>query len=158
MLEMRVQGICRCPSHPMLAIVLRKSGATRLLAIGIPAEEAERIAHEMRRTPQCQPSIYTLARHILAITADPKQIVPWLDIRDGTLMGGVEFVRGDLRISLECAPRDVAVLAAQWAMPVRIQDALAADLEQKDGTVLAHDAEPADLTGWLDRVRPEDFG
>ena len=157
MLEMQVSGICRCSRHPMPTIVLRSSDGTRLLAIGISAAETERIAHELHCTSQCQPSIYTLARQVLATSGDARRVVLWLDIRDETLVGGVEFVRRGVRTSLDCAPRDVAVLAAQLAVPLLIRDALAAHLEQTGEPTAAHDAGTANLAGWLDRVRPQDF-
>jgi len=157
MLEMRVNGICRCSHHPMPAIVLRDQSGARLLAIGISPPEAERIAHELRRGRLCQPSIYTLAKQVLSMAGANGNVIPWLDHSEGALVGGVEFTRVGVRISLDCAPRDVAVLAAQWGVPIIVRDALAADVEQTAETVATEHLAPSDAGAWLERIRPEDF-
>ncbi len=157
MLEMRVRGLCRCSQHPVPSIVLEDAASERLLAIGVPPGEAERIAHEIGRRPVCDPSIFTAFVEALRFLG-AGGLTPWLNLEGQEVIGLIGLGLPGRETVIRCAPRDVAVLAAVARMPVRIGDALARAIE-----AVQPDAEPCgeecrqNVAQWLDRVRPGDF-
>lgn len=157
MLEMRVRGICRCERHPVPSILLEDAAGARVLAIGVPPGEAERIAHEVRRGPACEPSIFSaFVEALRALGA--QATTPWLDLHGKELVGGIDLALPERATFIRCAPRDVAVLAAVAHIPVRIGRALARDIETAQPGAEACSEERRDgLAEWLERVQPEDF-
>jgi bifunctional DNase/RNase len=159
MLELRVKGICRCPRHPVPSIVLEDPGGARVLAIGIPLGETERIAHELGRTPACrEPSIFTALLEALRFLG-AKGLTPWLDLRGGELVGAIGLgLPGRGEAVIPCAPRDVAVVASLTRIPVSIGEALAREIEAAESRSEECGGEcQSGITGWLEQVRPEDF-
>ena len=157
MLEMRVRGLCRCARHPVPSILLEDAAGALVLAIGVPAGEADRVAHELRRGPACDPSIFSsFVEALRALGA--RGVALWLDLHGKELLGGIDLALAERETFIRCAPRDVAVLAAVARIPVRIGRALARDLQAAEPGAEACREERRDgVAGWLERVQPEDF-
>lgn len=157
MLEMRVKGICRCPKHPDPSLLLEDAAGERVLAIGIPPVEAERIASEVRGTPVGEPSIFLALLEVLRFVRAQGPTV-WLDLRGRELVGAVGLAVAGREIIIRCAPREAAVLAAVAHVSVRIGVALARDIEAAQPNAEDRSEECGkSIAEWLDRIRPEDF-
>jgi hypothetical protein len=157
MLEMRVRGICRCRRHALPSILLEDAPGEHVLALGLPPGEAERIAHELRRAPACDPSIFTAFLEAIRFLGAEK-LIAWLDLHGKELVGGIALAPPGREVFIRCAPLDVAVLAAVARIPTRIGRALARDIEAAPSGTDGHEEKrEADVAEWLERVRPEDF-
>ena len=157
MLEMRVRGICRCPQHPVPLILLQDATGEHVLVIGVSPGEAERIAHEVRRTPACDPSIFTAFLEGLRFLGGA-ELALWLNLVGKELVAGIGLALPGRETVIRCAPRDVAVLAAVAGVSVRIGHALAHRIEGAQSVPEAS-VQPCgeSVAEWLGRVRPEDF-
>lgn len=156
-MEMHVKGVCRCPKHPDPSILLEDATGERVLGIGIPPLEVERVAYEVRGTPVGEPSIFLALLEVLRFLR-VEGPTAWLDLRGDELVGAIGLAVPGREIVIRCAPRDVAILAAVAHVPVRIGEALARGIQAVQPHTEARGEDCGNnIAEWLDRIRPEDF-
>ncbi len=153
-MHLRLRGLCNTAPNSGPALVLEDAPGLHRLAIGVPACEAPRLAHEIRRGALCEPSIYTAAAALLGRLRTWGAHV-WIDLQDGSLVAQLRWGAEGGPPPVPCAARDLVVLAAVAGLPLIASEALARQIRG-----CPPDATPPALTDartWLDRVRPEDF-
>jgi hypothetical protein len=154
MMHLRLLGVYTAELNHGPALVLEDDAGLHRLAIGMPGCEAGRPAHEIRRGPRCEPSIYTAAAALLGRLSTPGLHV-WLDLRDGALVAELRWRAQGALPAVPCAPRDLVALAAVAGLPLVAGETLACQIRgcPPDG----ESAALPDARAWLDRVRPGDF-
>jgi hypothetical protein len=153
MMHLRLLGVGMAELNHTPALVLEEGAGPHRLAIGVPACEAARLAHEIRRGPLCEPSAYTAAALIGRLAAPG--VHGWLDLRDGALAAELRWGTPGAAPAVPCASRDLVVPAAVAGLPLVAGGALACRIRRcpPDGAFAAL----PDARAGLDGVRPEDF-
>jgi bifunctional DNase/RNase len=153
-MHLHLRGVCRNAVNAGPALVLEDDPGVHRLVIGIPPCEAPRLAHEIRRGPGCDPSIYSVASALLGAPGRRDAQV-WVDLGEDQLVAEIRWEGDGESRSLPCQPRDAVVLAAVAGVPIVAGERLARRIQ---ACLVGGAPMPLpDPRSWLDRVRPEDF-
>lgn len=144
-MRLHVRGLCSNPLNAGPALLLEDIAGAHRLLLGVPPAEAPVFAHELRRGPTCDPSIYTAAPALLGRLRG-RDVHVWLEVQG-------ECVAGELRWSVE----GKVVLAGVGGPPIVAREALTRRIQ--DGTTRGAHLAPDDARAWSTacgpRISPE---
>lgn len=159
---------CRCPRLSVCAIIETMRALQRAIVVLEDVEqrfrltfstdphEAHRLAREMGRARcACNP-VYDFIQSVLCtFQATISRVV--LDDVEGKGIGALIYLRrADAELSLPCYPPDALALALRAKVPVYASAKVLAHAQalSASGTLPAG---PADVSQWLEQLKPEDF-
>ena len=153
MTRMRIRELSACRDHRRAIIVLEDISRRVTLTFYADPDEARRLAQELQRGRRtCHPVYDFVGGLFRAFEATPSRVV--LDDVNGEGIGGTVYVRVDAaEIGVPCYPPDALALALRTNVPI-FASAGALDHGEPTPPSEAGDA----VGGWLERLRPEDFG
>ncbi|MBI4609013.1 MAG: bifunctional nuclease family protein [Candidatus Rokubacteria bacterium] len=150
-----VELACGADQHRAI-VVLEDMERHIKLAFSTDPHEAHRLAREMGHARcSCNP-VYDFMQSLLgAFRATISHVV--LDDMGSKGIGALVCLRqGDVGLTLSCYPPDALALALRTKVPIYATEAVLARAEARSapGTLPAG---PAEVTGWLEQVKPDDF-
>jgi bifunctional DNase/RNase len=152
---MRIKGLTYDPNSHQAAVVLED--LTERLGLGflVPMNEANRLARTIGLAPCACVPVLDLVESLLA-HFEARVRCAVLDGSDRGISAMLEVSYEDGEAAFPCHPADALALAKRASAPIYVTDEAlrhACPLDQFH----RHEAEPAEVAEWLERVRPEDF-
>jgi len=141
---------CRHTGRPM--VMPQVEGRDRWLAFYLPTNEADRLARCLGMTScPCAP-IFELTEQLIGLMR-AAVVRAYLEGDDRGISAGLVLEREGLELTLPCHPADALALAVRARVPIVARDSALAHARSCGAPVA-----PEDVQGWLDQVRPADFG
>jgi len=156
MVLMRIRELT-CSADRQRAIVVLEDVEQRFrLAFSTDPHEAHRLAREMGRARcACNPVCDVVQGLLGAFQATISHVV--LDDLGGKGIGAlISLRRADRELSLPCYPPDALALALRAKVPIYASANMLAHAQQLSPPGV-HSCGSAEISQWLERVKPEDF-
>src|SRR5262249_18942209 len=158
MIPMRLREMTSCPEHQQAIIVLEDLTGHRTLAVAADPDESRRLAREVARRPDDAHLIYDFVDGLLgACGAKPTRVV--LECSPGVGLGAtVTLSRSDGDVVVPCYLADGLALAHRAEIPIFVSTSVFSNVEASPlSPAPVTDDAPAEVTQWLERIRPSDF-
>jgi bifunctional DNase/RNase len=151
MVLMRIRELTRCAKHQRVLITLDDVESARHVTFYADAEDARRLARELRSSPRvCHPIFDFIQELLRRWHAAPVRVV--LENVNGDGIGATVYLRqGELEAGISCYPPDALALALRTGVPIYATP-----------DVLSHSGacpplRDHEMARWLERVQPQDF-
>ena len=156
MILMRILDVACSADHQKAIVVLEDVEQRFRLTFSTDPHEAQRLAREMGRARcACNPAYDFIESLLSAFQAAVSRVV--LDDAEGKGIGALIYLRrAEAELSLPCYPPDALALALRAKVPIYASATVLAHAQPLSGRGSVS-PEPAEVSQWLEQVKPEDF-
>jgi len=148
LVQMKIEGLLFDPRSSMYILLLKdmRKDAMRTLPIWIGKPEADSIAIAIGRVATPRPLTHDLMKSLMDCFDASVARVVITDIRENTYFATIELYVNGRSMYIDSRPSDAVALAIRSNAPVFVSE-----------SVIEHQYND-DLEGWLQNLKPEDFG